>query len=152
MQQLPKYKSHKIVQAVKILSIDYHAASIMIHPDHGAPFQLSAAFEKKHNPQPGGYFVVYDDNYLSYSPAEAFEAGYTLIEEPKNAMLVVRNSAVTGQSHLPDNYNELRVAAPKAPNCPYCDEQMIEMLIEDEDGAWLFAWGCSCDGVTAREG
>ena len=152
MQQLPRYKCHKIVQAVKILSIDYRAASIMIHPDVGAPFQLAINYEKKHNPQPGGYFVVYEDGYLSYSPAEAFEAGYTLIEEPKNAMLVVRSKAMTGNSHLPANYNKMRALAPKAPDCPYCKVQMVEMLVEDEEGGWMFTWSCSCSGVTSREG
>ena len=36
-------------------------------------------FLSKHNPQPGGYFVVYSDGYQSFSPAQAFEEGYTLI-------------------------------------------------------------------------
>jgi len=35
----------------------------------------------KHDPQPGGYYVRYADAYASYSPAEAFESGYTLIPE-----------------------------------------------------------------------
>jgi len=30
--------------------------------------------------QAGGYYVVYKDGYESFSPAEAFEEGYTLIE------------------------------------------------------------------------
>jgi hypothetical protein len=30
-------------------------------------------------PQPGGYFVVYKDGYKSFSPAKAFEEGYTRI-------------------------------------------------------------------------
>lgn len=28
----------------------------------------------------GGYYVVYEDGYESWSPAEAFEKGYTLIQ------------------------------------------------------------------------
>ena len=38
-------------------------------------------FVQKHNPQSGGYYVRYEDGYESYSPAEAFESGYTPIEE-----------------------------------------------------------------------
>jgi hypothetical protein len=42
-------------------------------------FSVSRAFVFKHNPQPGGYYVVYEDGYESYSPAKAFEEGYTKI-------------------------------------------------------------------------
>jgi hypothetical protein len=34
--------------------------------------------EEKHA-HVGGYFVVYDDGYTSYSPAAAFESGYSRI-------------------------------------------------------------------------
>ncbi len=44
-----------------------------------APFAVSEEYIDKHNPQPGGYFVVYDDGYQSFSPAKAFEEGYTPI-------------------------------------------------------------------------
>lgn len=152
MQQLPRYKSHKVVQAAKITSIDYHPNCIMIHSAEGAPFQLSLKYDKKHNPQPGGYFVVYEDNYLSYSPAEAFEGGYTLIREPKSPMLVIRSSVEGCPGQLPANYNELRLDAPKSPDCPYCGDQTVELLIENEEGNWIFSWSCSCEGATAREG
>jgi hypothetical protein len=45
-----------------------------------AALEVDAEFLAKHNPVPGGYFVVYEDGYRSYSPAAAFEAGYTLIQ------------------------------------------------------------------------
>jgi hypothetical protein len=32
----------------------------------------------KHEPWVGGYIVVYDDNYTSFSPEKAFDEGYTL--------------------------------------------------------------------------
>jgi hypothetical protein len=31
----------------------------------------------KHSPEAGGYYVQYKDGYTSFSPAEAFEEGYT---------------------------------------------------------------------------
>jgi hypothetical protein len=34
---------------------------------------------KKHRPQVGGYYVLYEDGYHSFSPAPAFESGYSLI-------------------------------------------------------------------------
>jgi hypothetical protein len=33
----------------------------------------------KHNPQVGGYYVMYKDGYQSWSPASEFEDGYTRI-------------------------------------------------------------------------
>lgn len=44
-----------------------------------APFEVDWAFMAKHKPEAGGYYVVYDDGYKSFSPAKAFEEGYTLI-------------------------------------------------------------------------
>jgi hypothetical protein len=40
---------------------------------------VDGAYLLKHDPRPGGYFVEYADGYRSFSPAEAFEAGYTRI-------------------------------------------------------------------------
>ena len=31
----------------------------------------------KHKLEVGGYYVVYEDGYKSFSPASAFESGYT---------------------------------------------------------------------------
>jgi hypothetical protein len=45
-------------------------------------FQLahvSVKWMEKNNPQAGGYFVRYEDGYESFSPAAAFESGYTRI-------------------------------------------------------------------------
>lgn len=44
-----------------------------------APFQVSGEYMKKHTPEVGGYYVVYADGYKSYSPAKAFEDGYTRV-------------------------------------------------------------------------
>ncbi len=38
---------------------------------------VSQEWLDKHKPEIGGYFVVYEDGYQSYSPAKAFEEGYT---------------------------------------------------------------------------
>jgi hypothetical protein len=42
-------------------------------------FYVDGGFLLKHAPQPGGYYVIYKDGYKSFSPAEAFEAGYTRV-------------------------------------------------------------------------
>lgn len=95
-QSLPLYQCHKQVRAIKIKEVLKHA-----HPDpkaDDAAFESSPAFQgahlipiderllpiavdedwyRKHSPQSGGYYVVYEDGYTSYSPAAAFESGYS---------------------------------------------------------------------------
>lgn len=38
---------------------------------------MSPEYVAKHKPEVGGYYVVYEDGYKSFSPAGAFESGYT---------------------------------------------------------------------------
>ncbi len=86
-QSMPKYKCHKEVWALKIVKIedphevDPNPGTRLLHVSEPgyAPVLVSPKYIEKHNPQPGGYFVVYQDGYQSFSPAEAFESGYTRI-------------------------------------------------------------------------
>ena len=83
--QLPKYKCHKEVWALKIKEILPNEATgdcFVIEPTDKryAQFHVPIAYVTKHKPEPGGYYVKYPDGYTSYSPAEAFEDGYTLIK------------------------------------------------------------------------
>lgn len=85
--ELPRYKSHKHVWALKIAKIVRDGegedretdGSAMITPVESgyAPFKVDHAYMHKHKPQVGGYYVVYADGYKSWSPAQAFEEGYT---------------------------------------------------------------------------
>jgi hypothetical protein len=83
--ELPKYKSHKTVWALKIKEItDPNNAtdgSRMLVPEEPryAPFGVTGEYMTKHDPQVGGYYVQYADGYQSYSPAKAFEEGYTAV-------------------------------------------------------------------------
>jgi hypothetical protein len=81
--ELPRYKCHKEVHALKIKAIALAdgGGNALITPEEGpyAPFVVDAAYLEKHKPQAGGYYVVYDDGYKSWSPAKAFEDGYTRI-------------------------------------------------------------------------
>lgn len=91
-REMPRYRCHKQVWALKIKAIEHKpnpdtsgdsgAASYgaIITPTHldYAPFEVSAEYVSKHAPRVGGYFVVYEDGYKSFSPADAFEAGYSL--------------------------------------------------------------------------
>ena len=87
-RELPKYQCHKKVWALKIKAVaqgtqptDLPGGSWMLHPadDGYGPLEVSHEWYAKHKPEAGGYFVVYDDGYKSYSPASAFESGYSLI-------------------------------------------------------------------------
>jgi hypothetical protein len=77
---MPQYKSHKTVCALKIKEIRYDASGgaviIPQDPDY-THVEVSPGYMKKHAPAVGGYYVVYEDGYDSYSPAQAFEEGYT---------------------------------------------------------------------------
>ena len=79
---MPLYRCHKEVQALKIKSIlsSENGATITPTDESYNPFYVSAEYVKRNNTMiPGGYYVRYEDGYESYSPAEPFEAGYTLI-------------------------------------------------------------------------
>lgn len=86
-REMPKYKCHKVVHALKILNCGWtgnESDEYIIQPeDEGyAEFRVSKEYVEKHKPQPGGYYVVYEDGYKSFSPAKAFEQGYGLMLPP----------------------------------------------------------------------
>lgn len=75
--EMPRYKCHKEVWALKIESVSGTKITPQEYPY--APFEVDQAYIDKHKPEAGGYYVVYDDGYKSFSPAKAFEDGYTRI-------------------------------------------------------------------------
>ena len=86
MSDLPVYKCHKEVRACKIGAIGQRIVAgkgvvTEITPADGfESFEVVAAdYMTKHQPEAGGYYVRYADGYESYSPAKAFEEGYTLL-------------------------------------------------------------------------
>jgi hypothetical protein len=81
---LPRYRCHKEVQAAKITRVDIDRESgdaLLTCESVSDPFWVAPSYVQKHKPARGGYFVRYSDGYESFSPAEAFEGGYTLIDE-----------------------------------------------------------------------
>lgn len=76
---LPLYDCHKQVRAGKITRIDRSACGVRyeIHMD-ATSVVVDSDFVSKHKPIEGGYYVEYEDGYRSYSPAKAFEEGYSL--------------------------------------------------------------------------
>jgi bacterioferritin-associated ferredoxin len=72
----------KCARCIWELTEKAHLGSAMIDLADGSmhftlPFPRE--FVDKHKPQVGGYIVIYDDGYTSFSPAKAFEEGYTRI-------------------------------------------------------------------------
>ena len=79
---IPKYRSHKVVEAAKIADdvtvLQDGTANLILEWDSGTTVvNVSAEYLRKHDPKRGGYWVRYPDGYESWSPAEAFEGGYT---------------------------------------------------------------------------
>lgn len=84
-REMPRYQCHKKVWALKIKSVTterrLNGDWFLSFEEQGfADIRKDAEWADKHKPQPGGYYVVYADGYASYSPAKAFEEGYTRIE------------------------------------------------------------------------
>ena len=78
------YICHKEVKAAKItaivplqgvngVAIELEGEKIGLHADD--------AWASRHEPEVGGYLVKYKDGYISYSPAKAFEEGYSEVAE-----------------------------------------------------------------------
>lgn len=94
---LKRYRCHKVVEAGRIESVRQSE-----FPADGRPVwivgiegeSLTRFLEGKHAPEVGGYFVRYEDGYTSYSPAAAFESGYTLEERPRRAVVDLPVDAV----------------------------------------------------------
>lgn len=92
MTELPRWKCHKEVKEVwafKITGIVYSdppkdqendGSAYLEHAEgYFQSVRVDHEYMRKHKPQVGGYFVQYKDGYRSFSPADAFEDGYTRV-------------------------------------------------------------------------
>jgi hypothetical protein len=78
---MQKFKSHKVVEAAKITKVEVHTGSAVLHfGNEISPIEVSESWFNKHYPVAEGYLVRYADGYLSFSPAKAFEEGYTAVD------------------------------------------------------------------------
>jgi len=85
-KEMPRYECHKKVWALKIKAADVETDGGTITPedDGFAPFRVNAEWWSERFKPSGddlGYYVVYDGGYKSWSPSDAFEEGYTLIDQ-----------------------------------------------------------------------
>lgn len=92
------WRSHKVVVAGKILSLDEKTGRLTI--DNNQEVDVGVEYFKKHNPKASGYWVMYENGYMSWSPADVFEGGYKRIINPnpfKAGEVVVLKSALGKQ-------------------------------------------------------
>lgn len=102
--ELPRYQCHKKVSALKIANVVPSPRGMLIGFDDQryAPHEVSEDWYYKHDPEVGGYFVVYEDGYQSYSPAAAFEGGYKP-DQPEDARVspdMITRAIVGAQYHV----------------------------------------------------
>jgi len=84
--ELPQYQCYKVVRAAKITALSLN------HENDGSGLCNTLAFGDindyrrvddewidRFKPVEGGYYVQYEDGYTSFSPAKAFESGYSKI-------------------------------------------------------------------------
>lgn len=86
--EMPRYECHKKVWALKVKEVkstgtpeqESDGSAWIVPADDGyGKFKVDRDYVTKHKPEAGGYYVVYEDGYKSFSPAKAFESGYTRI-------------------------------------------------------------------------
>ena len=99
--EMPRYVCHKTVHALKIEAVEANpdgTCYITSEATEGAGparVEVSREYIDKHAPESGGYYVVYEDGYKSYSPADAFENGYTFIVPPP-VMMAAESDCLSG--------------------------------------------------------
>lgn len=80
--EMPRYQCHKKVRALKLRNIPWPTKDGAILEFEGvgyAPITVPTELFARYRPTAGDYYIVYDDGYASFSPAKAFEDGYTRI-------------------------------------------------------------------------
>ena len=83
---MPAFISHKRVWALKIAKVhtdeDGQGIALAFEGNHFAMRAFtSSQLEHKPVPEVGMYFVQYEGGYFSFSPADAFEKGYSPAEQ-----------------------------------------------------------------------
>jgi hypothetical protein len=93
--EIPQYRCHKVVRAAKITELRGNGNADMpdlVLGEIGGIVALLPDWHAKHKPQVGGYYVVYEDGYTSFSPAKAFEDGYTLAPRTHQERVVIEEA------------------------------------------------------------
>lgn len=83
LPDLPEYVCHKKVRAAEIVEISWGTGLIRVAiPGEPGYAEITPEHQwwMRNDPRIGGYFVVYEGGFTSYSPPEPFKSGYTLCE------------------------------------------------------------------------
>lgn len=75
-EDLPEYRFHKVVGAVKIMLVDRCYVYFEDEDGRQCKVDVGPDFVSKYKPEVGGYLVYYREGYMSYSPAISFENHY----------------------------------------------------------------------------
>lgn len=100
--KLATYHCHKCVQAARITALDpvLRRITVDLRPGTTVEWAVPPEYFTKHSPVVGGYFVLYEDGYQSFSPAATFEAGYTeeeaAVRQANECNAIPRQSSVSG--------------------------------------------------------
>lgn len=89
------FKCHKTVQAARI--VDFYGNTLVL--EKGEEFLLTESQKTKFSAMAkeagfnieDGYVVQYENNYVSWSPDDVFEAGYTEVNELSEEEFIYRN-------------------------------------------------------------
>lgn len=138
---MPRYKSHKIVEAFKIQAIETLGDGGAILDGGDTSALVDEAYVNKHAPEVGGYYVRYPDGYESWSPAEAFESGYHRYDDPMN------------QEESPEAHQE-RMAKEAAERAEFPTQKVRVRAEPGSQGLGLvvqrFAGGYECENMQPR--
>ncbi len=81
-ERMPEYLCHKKVRGLKIEAINkvdkapFGSFELVFENKAFHPIVISDQLMRRSHFKAGGYLVRYEDGYISYSPAKAFEDGY----------------------------------------------------------------------------
>jgi len=78
MAEMPRYKCHKEVWALRIKEVSGNTLSFF--EPLFAPIEVDPKLFSRYMPTTGDFYVVYADGYKSISPEKAFKDGYSPIE------------------------------------------------------------------------
>jgi hypothetical protein len=77
-----KYQCREIVDAVQIAEIAVMSGVVTMAPVGPGPLiKVDREFCARHQPKPGGYYIVRDDGVASYLSGLVFESLYTELGE-----------------------------------------------------------------------
>lgn len=121
---LPEYICHKHVHAGKILSITATglAGGSYVLGFDGSNQRVTHEWNTRHKPEVGGYYVIYGigtpEQYTSYSPAKAFEEGYTRVDHLSGTEIVAREAKAAWSKVFQPSIHSLSDIVPLTPISP----------------------------------